>query len=147
MSSNHIYIIRAGKFYKIGRATDLNNRMETLRTGCPLEIIPVGFYSVQNAVQLELFLHYKLQKYQVRNEWFDLPANILKTIKKELDNLKSSCDCSAYCTEDTSLEEDLKEFAQNDLKVEPSLISRENIEGISLSKTDETRNYMGSKDK
>lgn len=102
MDNNHVYILRAKgtDYYKVGRTAHVYKRIQTLQTGCPYEISVVGIYRVQDALRLEMFLHYQLDKYKVRLEWFELSKETLDEVVSNLKRVQVNCDCSSYCRGD-----------------------------------------------
>lgn len=63
---------------KIGRATDIRQRLRDLQTGNPKELKVVGWIVSQNEARAERALHRKYSRANVGGEWFALqPADIL----------------------------------------------------------------------
>lgn len=58
------------KSIKVGVTVNLNARLETIRTGCPLEIELVG--TVSGSFDTEKEIHSKLAGWHIRGEWFHL---------------------------------------------------------------------------
>lgn len=72
-----IYLIAGGGYHKIGRTSDLEGRLKTLRTNVPFEIklLAFGTRSFQkDCVRSELELHQRFNHARVRerSEWFKL---------------------------------------------------------------------------
>lgn len=141
MRPNHIYIIKAENtnYFKVGRTTDIEERMETLSTGCPFALLPIGFYRIKDALQMEVFLHYQLRRYQIRNEWFDIPPKVLDEIVNNLSSITEPCECSSYCldTEPTITEEFQQYIAAPKLRTEEIPTDRKDLEGVALGKSNE----------
>jgi Meiotically up-regulated gene 113 len=68
-----VYLLRCGKYGKLGNSTDVRRRMKELQTGSPLPIELYGAVFHSNAEWLEQQLHKKYQKYHFYGEWFEFP--------------------------------------------------------------------------
>ena len=67
------FIENAAGHVKIGRSTDPDRRLKSLQTGNsdPLTLVHVGwFHSEEEARHCEEELHYRLDAWRVRGEWF-----------------------------------------------------------------------------
>lgn len=76
MSTNYVYIIKAGSNFKIGKTNNIEKRIKTIQTGNSNKIKLIRSYSVQDSNTLEKYLHLKFSRYKIRGEWFskvDLP--------------------------------------------------------------------------
>lgn len=68
------------RFYKIGRATDFDSRVNQHRTSSPYQVcIAIGYFS-EDAVVEEAQLHALFESQCIRGEWFRLSREDLKTI-------------------------------------------------------------------
>lgn len=96
----HIYIMRAGStmYFKVGRTSNIERRLEAINNGNPLPVIPVGLYFVENPLEVEYFLHHKLSKYHAKREWFHLTTAALEQLKKRLQEIELPCDCAAHAS-------------------------------------------------
>lgn len=73
--TSSIYMIRAGEFCKIGKATNPESRINSFRTGNPFRIYPLGTVTVDNgqaALDMEGQLHFYGRELGLHhhNEWF-----------------------------------------------------------------------------
>ena len=73
------YFIRCNDKVKIGRAQDVQRRLEALQTANPDTLILLGYIEGD----LEHYLHNKFQKHHFRGEWYYLDREIMAFIKKE----------------------------------------------------------------
>lgn len=140
--TNHIYIMqgKGTNAYKIGRTTNVMQRLGTLQTGSPVALALVGAYSVNNAVEVETFLHYKLRQYTLHLEWFELPGHVLQNLQQSLTKLQTPCDCSVCIPMDMFSE--LEQISnQPDMLAVPNngatTGDRTELEGVALGKTNE----------
>lgn len=149
---SHIYILKADgtNYTKIGRTSDIAKRLETLQTGCPYNLVPIGFWLVDRATEMEMFLHWQLRKYRVRLEWFDLPESVLTTVKKNLKSVAHECSCSVFCTDDVqTMDDEFNQLFRSAVAPEdwreqsPLMVERVDLNGIALSRTDKQLNRVG----
>jgi hypothetical protein len=73
--TSSVYMIRAGEYCKIGKASNPNSRINSFRTGNPFRIHPLGTVTVESdraALELEGQLHYFGRELGLHhhNEWF-----------------------------------------------------------------------------
>jgi hypothetical protein len=77
--ANIVYVVSAGDFIKIGITRHLQARIDALKTGCPLPIVPQYYTSLDSedeSRQVEGDAHKHFYKSRVRGEWFN--AEILQ---------------------------------------------------------------------
>lgn len=80
MASNTpcVYFIADGRGNcKIGVASDIKSRLNTLQVGSPVELILkdcMYFSSIDEAYHMERDCHFSLRNYNVRGEWFEEKA-------------------------------------------------------------------------
>jgi hypothetical protein len=72
-----VYFLKAGDHkkapIKIGIASNITSRINSLQTGCPYELICIAQIKCESraeAQELEKTLHSKFSKYCLRGEWF-----------------------------------------------------------------------------
>ena len=86
-----VYFIRCGPV-KIGRTTDLMNRLKDLQVGNPYELnilFTLPCSSLEHSMKLERFLHRQLyNKFHVRGEWFIVDSRV--SITKLIDKFNTS---------------------------------------------------------
>lgn len=85
---SYVYLIRCGRFYKIGRAFDLVNRLNSLQCGNPYELDLIYAVHVVDAKELEQGLH---KVYQDRNhirEWFILTQEEANYLSRKMAELR-----------------------------------------------------------
>ena len=100
MFRSHIYVVKneGAGFIKVGRTNNPRRRLNSIQTSNPYHIEPLEVIPVDNAIELEMFLHLQLSRYRVRLEWFDLPQERLDELIDELRKLRVGCECS-YCSD------------------------------------------------
>lgn len=60
---------------KVGRTSNLSQRLESLRTGSPVRLYILGFFevpTVEHAIRIENALHREFIPYHSHGEWFKL---------------------------------------------------------------------------
>lgn len=72
-----IYLIECHEFVKVGIADDANSRLVQLQVGCPYELRLLASFPTQHAARDEARLHGLWKRYEVRGEWFIVPAGEL----------------------------------------------------------------------
>ena len=78
----YVYLVHAlgTKRYKIGRTTNPDKRMETLKHCSPFPLKLLGILQTDNFVLEEKRLHKIASSYRVHGEWFELPSSWLKDL-------------------------------------------------------------------
>jgi hypothetical protein len=66
----YVYIIRAGEYYKIGRAIDVRRRVSQL--SLPFEIDIVHTITVSDMARAERYVHNLMRDKRLRGEWYAL---------------------------------------------------------------------------
>ncbi len=72
-----IYLLKCGKFYKVGIATDPDARRAQCQTGNPHEIRLIASWKSPDAYAEERSIHELLRPYHHRGEWFKLPRELV----------------------------------------------------------------------
>ncbi len=83
VKNGSIYIIKAGdkNIYKIGVATDIGNRLNTLQTANYEELKVVRSFYLENVYEIEKELHFIYREKNIRGEWFRLSDNDILEIE------------------------------------------------------------------
>jgi hypothetical protein len=84
----YVYLIlmmdESEKLYKIGfTKNDPNKRLKQLQTGAPHELRLINSYKTEHYKKVERMLHGTFFKENVKNEWFHLEDDKLKTFIPE----------------------------------------------------------------
>ena len=82
-----VYLIRGPKngseqLYKIGRTSNMQNRMRNLQTGSPTKLEVVKFIQTEDALTTERKLHDAFRETRIRGEWFALKKGQVRAVKK-----------------------------------------------------------------
>lgn len=84
-SMSYVYLIEdeSNWLYKIGVSKrDPKLRLQKLQTGNPSRLKLVTQFETEYPYRLESMLHNRYKQYQVLNEWYDLPLNIVKSFNE-----------------------------------------------------------------
>lgn len=67
-----IYLIKSGKFYKIGQSVDVPARLKNMHADNPHELKLLKVWKTEHMACAEKYLHFKHSSLLYRNEWFKL---------------------------------------------------------------------------
>lgn len=71
-----VYVMRAGRYVKIGHSKNVEQRRADIQNGQPLRVQIVRSWSTPYATKIENMAHKLLANYRMKGEWFDVPANV-----------------------------------------------------------------------
>lgn len=72
---SNVYFITDGRYIKIGKANNVENRLMVLQTGSPLPLKIQRVFKCKDpkeAYELEHFFHVLLKNHRLHGEWFDI---------------------------------------------------------------------------
>jgi hypothetical protein len=72
-----VYLIECHEYVKVGYADNVAVRLSQLQTGCPYELRLLKAFPVDNMETAERKMHELWKRYEVRGEWFNVPAGEL----------------------------------------------------------------------
>jgi Meiotically up-regulated gene 113 len=81
MSAGTVYVIQSGAYYKIGRTTNLKQRLDALQLAHPASVMVCYQLDTPENASLECYLHQRFDRVRVRGEWFALSAVDLKWLQ------------------------------------------------------------------
>lgn len=76
----YVYIIKCGKYYKIGRTKRMGARMVNYKVHNPYPIKLVYYKNCKSSKETEKMLHCELSDYRYKGEWFVLTKDQIKEI-------------------------------------------------------------------
>lgn len=82
----YLYIIRCDKYYKIGTASNMVSRLNSLQCGNPFELEIICAFRTKKAYQLEKELHSELKQFNHKREWFLLDEVFVKELSLFIEN-------------------------------------------------------------
>lgn len=78
--SGYVYIMRCGKYHKIGKTADLQQRLLAMNTHNPEPVELVASFQCEHRHRLETDLHKRFKFKRKNGEWFDLSHSDLQEI-------------------------------------------------------------------
>ena len=70
--AGHVYVLKSGEYYKIGRSRNVEKRARALQTASPFPVDIVAAVATSDAVSVERELHRRYAHAHVGGEWFAL---------------------------------------------------------------------------
>ena len=85
----YLYIIKPKglSYYKIGIATDVEQRIKSLQTGCPTQLHCLYKKEFNSTIKLEKMIHNKFKNKKTHGEWFRLNIKDVNMLIKKLNNI------------------------------------------------------------
>lgn len=78
----HVYLLKHGKAYKIGRSSDASRRYKDIKTQMPYKTQEIHVIETDDPVGIEAYWHNRFKDKRLEGEWFELSATDIKTFKK-----------------------------------------------------------------
>lgn len=86
-NAGYVYLLKSAiQYYKIGRAIDPDNRLQTFTVKLPFEVEYEYVIKTKDRYALENELHRRFARKRIRGEWFDLNADDVIYIKSIRDD-------------------------------------------------------------
>lgn len=80
IAKGFIYLIQCHDFTKVGYADKIAIRLSAFQTGCPYKLRLLASWRSDSVQRDEARLHELWRKYEVRGEWFQVPAGELACV-------------------------------------------------------------------
>jgi hypothetical protein len=77
----HVYILKSGRHYKIGKAKDVDKRVTQISPKTPLPVELLHSFPCEDVYGTERHLHKVLERYRTNGEWFELPPEIVERLR------------------------------------------------------------------
>lgn len=77
-----VYILKAGPYYKIGRTTQIDNRIKQLKIQLPYEVEVVTHFPCERHAVSERVLHEQFAEFRTNGEWFNLPDSAIEELTR-----------------------------------------------------------------
>jgi hypothetical protein len=78
----HVYLLKHGNEYKIGRSTDAVRRYKEIRTQMPYKTEEIHVIETDDPSGIEAYWHNRFREKKLEGEWFKLSAADVKAFKK-----------------------------------------------------------------
>jgi hypothetical protein len=77
-----VYLIKSGRFYKIGRSVSVGQRERQLAIQLPEKVNTVHSIRTDDPVGIEAYWHKRFETRRKNGEWFDLSADDVRAFKR-----------------------------------------------------------------
>lgn len=78
----HVYLLKHGNEYKIGRSADPTRRYKEIRVQMPLDTEEVHLIETDDTTGIEAYWHKRFSEKRLNGEWFRLSAHDVSAFKK-----------------------------------------------------------------
>ena len=77
----YVYLLKVGRYYKIGKADIMDRRVKQLRLVLPEEAVVIHAIETGDPLGIEAYWHRRYKEYRKRGEFFDLPESEVDEFK------------------------------------------------------------------
>jgi hypothetical protein len=78
----YVYLLKSGKYYKIGKTNKPDQRLYEIGLQLPEKIHPIHSIETDDPSGIEAYWYNRFRKNQLEGEWFNLNANEIKIFKR-----------------------------------------------------------------
>lgn len=81
-SVGYVYLMKSGKYYKLGKTNSVGRREYELGAKLPEEVKTIHFIETDDPDGIEAYWHKRFEQKRKKGEWFELSAQDVKVFKK-----------------------------------------------------------------
>ena len=78
----YVYLMKSGRFYKIGRSNSVERRNYDLGIKLPEDLSIVHKIKTDDPIGIEAYWHKRFEEKRKKGEWFDLSSDDVKAFKR-----------------------------------------------------------------
>jgi len=82
IENGFVYMMKSGKYYKIGRTNSLDRRQYEIGMQLPEGVEPIHSIATDDPSGIEAYWHHRFKKKRLKGEWFDLTKSDVAAFKK-----------------------------------------------------------------
>jgi hypothetical protein len=79
----HVYMLRSGKYYKIGKTNEVGRRMREINLELPEESVIIHSISTDDPSGIEAYWHKRFAEKRKKGEWFELNIEDIRAFRKK----------------------------------------------------------------
>lgn len=82
IKSGHVYLMKSGDYFKIGRTDNLERRFREVSTAMPQSMSVIHSISTDDPVGIELYWHRRFADRRAKGEWFKLTREDVRAFRR-----------------------------------------------------------------
>jgi len=82
LNYGHVYLLRMGDNYKIGKSGDIEKRIKSVRVGLPEKVTEEHRIATDDPSGIEAYWHRRFADRRLNGEWFKLTKSDILAFKK-----------------------------------------------------------------
>ena len=90
--AEYIYVIKSSIYYKIGKTTNIKQRMRALQYANPIKIELKIIQEISHCITRERDIHDRFDSKRIRGEWFRLTKKDIKDLQRLVSIFKTQDD-------------------------------------------------------